>query len=347
MEDNFDVSVILSKLTTDKKNGKKYLTKILRDNTNNENFVIRCLSWLFFFDLFPIDQNIKHEYMMLIKDLKVDNWDKTILPQNVSTGDFSVGNPDLMKSINKDMVRTIKPLYFLPSAVVDGLEDDGSLSYFVSLHLRRTERILYTFGSTYKKLSYFQGFSYLVIPFYIVLSKAVSVFFDNDFIMVEAMTFQLMKKLLLTTDLSSLYVPNDDQSDDIYRWDVKYDALLRKELPMIHVILHKFEIDHSFYALRWVSLLFAQSYDMSIVFLLWDNIFIHCDQLIDYTFCMCIAKMKCIEDVLIKLNDRSSVLDVLQSFYINDMDKFIALSDKYFNSNYCGIFSSIKSLFKR
>jgi len=101
----------------------------------------------------------------------LSQWHAKAIPLPSSPGAFDVGNPELMRSIHGDIVRSLRHFMYFPACLPVAGYDACDPASFFSEHFRRAERILYVFGSVNGSLAYAQGFNELVVPFLFVFGQ--------------------------------------------------------------------------------------------------------------------------------------------------------------------------------
>lgn len=260
----------------------------------------RALAWLILLGIYPrnaiewpeIKYQIVHDYKNYVKDIcQLQDWHKILLPKNPTQSHFDVNDKNLMFIIHTDISRTTRQIcFFPPTNPISGSDPKDIFSPFLE-HSRRMERILYVFGIVNHSLYYMQGFNELLSPLYFALCKAQSIFKNLD--EVEALSFRCLQELLTATSLSEFYT-TQDQSSILFHKLSGFSILLNEKLPDISKILNNYDIQPLQYCYRWFNILFAQQHDLPTLLIVWDSLFAHIDDLIQYLFYVAIAHIRAI-----------------------------------------------------
>lgn len=281
----------------------------------------RALAWLVLLGVYPrnaIDwPEIKHQiiqdYKGYVKDIcHLEKWHTVFLRKHAGKKDLNVNDKELMFIIHNDISRTNRMICFFPPR--KPLPDDNSndmYSPFIE-HSRRLERILYVFATVNHSLYYMQGFNELLSPLYYALCKATELFQNLDD--VEALAFRCLQELLTATSLSQFYTIQD-QSSILFHTLNRFNELLAQKLPDVYTILKRLEIQPLMYSYRWFNILFAHEHDLPNLLIVWDSLFAHIDDLIQYLFYVAIAHLRVIAPLL-DPNDSPNSLQVLHNMRI-------------------------------
>ena len=307
----------------------------------------RALAWLVLLRLYPSDPNKWEEekktlidgYWVFVKEFGVEHWYDVDLPDNVTPKEMNVPNKPLMGQIHSDIVRTGRQIMFFPPELErQGKDPNNSMSQFEG-YMRRIERILYIFGSINVGLSYTQGFNELVSPLYYVMLKATALFRNNQDD-IEALSFAMLQQLITSTPIHEMYTTQDKSSIILHKLD-DFTRLMTKHLPKVAAAINYHKLHPASYCYRWFNLLFAQEYDMPSLLPVWDVLFSHIDELLDFAFYIGIAQLKVIEDQ-IRADDLSLTLVALQNLDIPDVFPVIKYAVQFYEADHKKV-----SLFKK
>ncbi|OHT06720.1 TBC1 domain protein [Tritrichomonas foetus] len=249
----------------------------------------RCLAWLVLLNVYPkfaIEWPEKRDkliqtYMAFVHDYGLDDWPKRFFTGTVRRDDLGVKNGKLMLTIYSDISRSGRQFFFFPPEEPPEGAPDNSLSHFI-VHMRRLERILYVFGSLNASLSYMQGFNELVSPLYFAMVSSRQLF-DDDLDCVEAISFHCLQELITGTKIQEFYM-TQDESSIIYHKMGDFQKVLDKNLPNVSKILEFHDIHPLQYAYKCLNLLFAQEHPMPTILIIWDALFAHIEDLMDYCY---------------------------------------------------------------
>jgi hypothetical protein len=264
------------------------------------------------------------EYHSFVSEFSISEYEKKILPDCTEGCDFGVPDRPLMDIIHGDVIRTSHHLAFLPNPDTDveisGEESDQYLRPFHT-QMRRIERILYVFACVNPTLSYLQGFNELVCVLFYAYSCAIA-FFNRDYDEVEAFVFYTFQQMISVTKLQELFT-TQDKSSLIHRRLAVFMEILRVHLPGDAKIITGFDIHPLCFCFRWLNLLFAQEHMMPNLVLIWDALFAHFDEFIEYASYLAVAHIKMIEKFL-KADDYLATLTALQRTNVNDVKQLLA-----------------------
>ncbi|KAK8898896.1 hypothetical protein M9Y10_001188 [Tritrichomonas musculus] len=279
----------------------------------------RAIAWLCMLGIYPDDpskwnekkQELKDSYWDFIKDYKLTDWHTKNFPNQVPIKNFDVEDNRLMGLIHGDLVRTGRTIFFLhPDPIDDGYvpdEFDVQMCQYAG-HVRRLERILYAFSKVNAGWGYMQGFNEIITPFYYILDKAISLF-NNDKIMLEALTFQCMQTILTESNLHEFYT-TQDRTIIMHKLD-DFNQLVKKHLKETHEIINELQIHPLMYCFKWFNLLFTQEYYLPTLIQIWDDLFSHFEILMDFAFYIGLGHLNSIKYTLRK-GDYSATLEALQ-----------------------------------
>jgi len=280
----------------------------------------RCLAWLNLLGVYPRNPNkwketrneIKSSYELFVNEFQMKDWTSRRFPPNIQKEAFKLPNNYLMGVIHGDIIRTGRHLFFLPPMEPQSPAEMEILSPFV-LHMRRLERILYVFANVNRTLSYMQGFNELLPPLYFVMLQAAPLF-DNDVDEIEAVSFKCLHQLLTSTEVQEFYTTQDQSSIILHKLN-DFQNLLVSHLPEVAEICKGLAIHPLLYCYRWFNLLFAQEHELPNLLMVWDSLFSHIENLINYAFYLGLAHIKAISE---KLNPESFAdsIDALQNLKI-------------------------------
>lgn len=186
-----------------------------------------------------------------------------------------------------------------------------------------------------------QGFTDLLLPIYHVFLKSPQM--SNNLDECEALSFFLFNQLLAQTRLIDLYTLDVD-SGYIFTTLGFFTNILQKHFPSMAERLKKLNIQPIHYSYRWFCLLFCQDFDMNLLLMVWDQLFVHFDDLINFAFYIGVAQMKLSEE---KLNDSSSedLLVMLQNILIFDCGPLLRLAEQWWNQDHHPPPSRVKKFF--
>lgn len=285
----------------------------------------RCLAWLILLNLYPRNAHewtdvlatLVGTYDTYMKEVKLEHWINEDVPVHVPKEDFNCENVKLMALIHGDLIRTGRHICMLPPAEVQSHEykDGENTILLYSLHLRRLERILYIVGSINKAMSYMQGFNELLVPIYYTIYMARSLFSDEN--VVEALSFHCLHQLLSQTRINELFTTQDQS------FLVKHQLSLFSDLCKVHVPdaaqrIADLQIHPLCYCYRWFTLMFSQEYELPSLQQIWDAIFTHFDDLLNYIFYLGLAHIKMWEDQIMN-KKYEEVIEMLQGSSVWDV----------------------------
>lgn len=281
----------------------------------------RAVAWLVLLGVFPeqpeewntIQDQRKQLYQMFIEEFEMQDWTDRVFKPNVKKTDFQVMDNDIMNIIHGDVIRTGRQVFFLPPEDIPKDEDPDFIQAPFTYHIRRIERILYIFAMTNPTLQYMQGFNELVIPLYYVLIQAKTMFSD-DIILIESLVYAMLQYLLTATDIQEFYATKD-QSATIINKLKSFENILEKFLPDIYTTLKKLNIYPLLYAYRWFNILFGQEHELPVLLMIWDALFSHIDNIVQYSFYVGVAHLKVIGNMIVPDSFPKSI-EVIQNMNV-------------------------------
>ena len=279
----------------------------------------RALAWLALIGLYPINptkwtrtlSDTYQSYWDYVKAYGLENWHLRNIPNQCQREIFNLNNNSLMAIIHGDIVRTGRIIFFFPTKTVLGNyepEKDDLLFQFGE-HLRRLERILYVFSSLNVGFGYMQGYNELLPPFYYVLLLGQTLL-GNSIENIEALAFQCFQTLIISTKLHELYMTGQ-KSEEILRNLNNFTKIMKIHLPLIFEKLDLLGIHPLLYCYRWFNLLFSQEHDLPSILTIWDSLFAHFDNLVEYTFYVGLGHLKLVENKVLQ-GDYGLILSTLQ-----------------------------------
>ncbi|KAK8894638.1 hypothetical protein M9Y10_023075 [Tritrichomonas musculus] len=294
----------------------------------------RCIAWLVLLGVYSdyaIEWPEKRDriietYLAFVHDFGLDDWPKKRFDKNVHVEDFEVPNQKLMYLIYIDIVRSDRKFYFFPPVDIQDGDPDDRYSFFIP-HVRRLERLLYIFGSLNVSLYYMQGFNELIAPLYYAIVCAKQLFDDNlDF--VEAIAFQCFQQLMTGTSIQEFYMTQDDSSIIHNRMRI-YQQKFNKILPDISQKLNYLSIEPIQYAYKWINLLFAQEHLMPTLLIVWDSLFAHFDDLMNYCYYVAISRVfECADKI--QIDDFTATLESIQHIDIQNIYKVLKRANQFY-----------------
>lgn len=283
----------------------------------------RCIAWLVLLGVYPSDpltwKEVRDDLFKTYRDFcdlfGVADWHTKHFKANVQKKALEVKDCSKMHVIHNDIVRTGRHIFFLPPGEVVEPYETACLAPFAE-HMRRLERILYIFSECNRTLSYMQGFNELLPVLYYVNYQAPQLF-DDDPLMIEAISFACLQQLLTTTEINVLYTTQDQSSLILYKMQVFQD-ILKKHSPESFETLQKLNIQPLLYSFRWFNLLFAQEYELPVLLIIWDTLLAHHDNLLEYAFYFGVASIMSKSDFL-DVHDFAKTLTNLQNLKVSNV----------------------------
>jgi hypothetical protein len=290
----------------------------------------RAIAWLVLSGIFPpypehwesLRQRRKSEYFAFVAEFSLSDFHLNGTPNNAP-------NQKMMEHIHIDIIRSVHHIVFLPATDPPGEPADKLAPYLTQV--RRLERMLYVFGSVVSTFAYLQGFNELICVAYCVLAQACP-FFRGDDDEIEALTFFLFQELFAVTQLQELFNTQED-STLIHRRLGLFMQLLKVHLPQSAAVLDQHQIHPLFFCFKWLPLLFAQDYDMPRLVLIWDALFAHFKELIEYAMYVAVAQVKMVEK-RITLTDYKGTLTALQKLEIHDVPALLVIASQFWKKDH-------------
>ena len=299
----------------------------------------RLLAWLVLTGVFPTtpetwkDQRARlvNQYKDFVKLFGVDGYEQREFLNNTCVSEFGVPNNTLMELIHGDIIRTGHHIRYIPYADVrESPEEDDELMPWHE-HMRRIERILYIFANCNRTLSYMQGFNEIVAVLYYVLACGI-VYFNCDWLELETFVFYMFQRLLAVTKLSELFT-TQDQCSLIHGRMREFMALLKKHLPDAHEIISKHDIHPLHFCFRRMNLLFAQDQDIPGLVMLWDALFAHFPDIVDFVNYLMLGNVAIVKELLNK-EDYAQTMAVLQKLRLCNSKKLLDDANKFWREDH-------------
>lgn len=278
-------------------------------------------------------KEIHDSYFDFIELHNLIGYEKKCIPNHYPSEEFNVWNNSIMGVIHGDVVRMSREFFFFPPAQIAGEEpQDDDLLYLYGEHMRRIERILYIFSAMNPGYSYMQGFNELATPFYYVLLK--SNFDSGNLDSIEYLAFGFIQSLLTSTCITEFYTTQDNSAIIFHKLNC-FAELQDRHIHNISQVIRSLNILPLFYSIRWFTLLFAQEHDLPNLLVIWDALFAHFDNLMDYAQYVSLAHMKMIEN---KIDPKSepNTIQALQSISIGTerLKDLLMLSNQYYTKDH-------------
>lgn len=306
------------------------------DHTEPED---RCVAWLVLLDIYPhfarkwpsVLEELVSLYEAYVECCKIKDWENKHFNIYINDNEiFNLPNNTMMGQIHSDLVRTRRNIIILPIEEPDDGQPKGSFSHFET-HLRRLERILYILGNVNQNIQYMQGFNELIMPFYYTLYCAKSLF-KNEFV-IEALTFHCLHQLLSYTELKDLFT-TDDKSSIILSKLNDFDNILSSHCSLAHKVINdEFHIPHTNYCFRWFVLMFSQEFEMEVLQQVWDALFTHFDDLVNFEFYIGCAKVELVQNDLIG-KDYAETLELLQNIEIPNINQLLNKANEWWKKDH-------------
>lgn len=86
------------------------------------------------------------------------------------------------------------------------------------------------------------------------------------------------------------------------------------------------QIDPQFYAMRWLTTLFAREFDLPKTFRIWDSLLADPERFM-LMYCVGAAMVKMIDEDLLK-SDFAGVMGLLQNYNVSDVDKILEVANE-------------------
>ena len=297
----------------------------------------RALAWMYLSHIYPEDpcewpehkEDLVKQYFDFVDMFKMTDYHTKTFPNTNEVTEFGTINDHLMEIIHGDMVRTSHHIPFFPfPEASDEKAEDILVPY--REHMRRIERILFVIANVNRTLSYAQGFNELICPIFFVLLRAMN-YFNNNWNDVEAISFYMLQNLIQMTNLNELFT-TQDKSSIIYRRMDMFMNLLKKHLPTQYAIIKGFEIHPATFAFPWLNILFAQFFMMPSLIQVWDGLFAHFDELVDYSCYIGVGIVKMMGDN-IDPNDYIRTMTALKKMVIDDVSGIMKNAKEFYEAD--------------
>jgi hypothetical protein len=301
----------------------------------------RAIAWLLLSGVLPASPedwprsraSTLNEYSAFVSLFQLEGHESKMFENSTSVMEFGVPDNSLMELIHDDVVRTGHHIQLFPGAdsAVAAPADDPLLPFHV--HLRRLERILYIFAKCNPTMSYAQGFNEIVSVLYCVFAQALNWFYD-DWLALESCVFYTFQQMFSATRLSELF-NTDDNSALILSSMTDLMDVMERHLPRVAAIVRRHNIHPVHFCYRKMNLLFSQDQQIPGLVLIWDALFSHFYELIDYEQYLVIAVFKFVEELL-DPNDYSQTMVVLQKIVgcANNPKKLIDTANQFWNADH-------------
>jgi hypothetical protein len=300
----------------------------------------RLLAWLVLSGVLPSSPErwedfrtvTVRQYKEFIRLFALEGYENLIFENATSVTDFGLPNNALMELIHTDVIRTAHHIrYFSHTDPAYASDPDPLLPYHA--HMRRMERILYIFASCNRSLSYMQGFNEIVAVLYYTFSEAV-IFFNNDWLVLESYVFYTFQRVISLTKLNELFTTHD-QSSLILSLMQHFMDLMEKHLPNAARIIKKHDIHPLHFCYRKLNLVFSQDHDMSGLVLLWDALFAHFSEFVEFEYYILIGLLSMVQELL-DPNDYSQTMVALQKLNgcANDPRKLIESANRFWKEDH-------------
>ncbi|KAH0790629.1 TBC1 domain protein [Histomonas meleagridis] len=300
----------------------------------------RVIAWLLLSGIYPeqpeawpnVKESLISQYKDFIDLFQIDGYEKKIIPNTTDSHDYGVPKPELMELIHGDIIRTSHHIIFLPNPDLTISSDDPE-DILLPYHeqIRRLERILYIFASVNPTLSYAQGFNEICCIIYYAFSLGLP-FFNYDHLAMEAFVFYTFQQLIAVTKLNELYT-TQDKSSLIYKQMNLFMKILQHHLPNCASTITTHSIHPLCFCYRWLNLMFAQEYLMPNLLLIWDALFAHFNELVEYEKYISVAQVKMIEKQ-IDPDDYIKTMNSLQKIEVDNVKLLLMYAKKYWDEDH-------------
>lgn len=251
----------------------------------------RCAAWLALLGVFPSNPSEWEEkkkamiesYWGFVSDFHVTDWHTRDIPETCPPSAFDVDDKKAMAQIHGDIVRTVRHICFIPPE--EGIADD-----IFAVPKRRLERILYVFARCSPSYSYLQGFNELIVPLFYVNVKAMD-WLGGGIEAVEAITFRCFHELVIATQIHEFYTTAEDSEIVMMKMN-RFEYLVERHLPDVAQMLKVRDVVPLQYCFRWFNILFAQENQLPDLLIIWDALFAHIDDLMEFVYYVGLAYMK-------------------------------------------------------
>jgi len=203
-------------------------------------------------------------------------------------------NDETLEIIEKDIARTLPSFHFYRTETEEG-----------RTHSETLKIILFVFSKYNKAIGYVQGMNEILAPIYYVLltQSREPQFAEHD-------SFFCFWNLM--TEIGGCFCrQNDDDMLSTHYEIGKYRALLAILDRELFLHLYRLKVDPRFYALRWISLLFCQEFELPDVLRLWDSFFAD-EKRFEFVIFFSVAYLRQKRDIILK-SDFATCLSTIQS----------------------------------
>lgn len=300
----------------------------------------RFFAWLSLIGIFPSNPEIWPEkveemtknYAGFVNDQNMIDYDQKIIENLTGIMEFGVNDNHLMSLIHGDVARTGHHIIHFPNPDLDAKPtcEDDNLHPFHE-HMRRIERILYIFAKCNPSMSYMQGFNEIVSVFYYVFSSAI-IIFNYKWFKMEAVLFFTFQRIFAETGIADFYTTQDNSSL-IHRRMAAFEKMVKNHLPNASKTISDLNIHPLLYSFRWTNLLFSQDHDIPELLLIWDTLFAHYGNLIEFGNYIGIAQISVLQELFIK-GDYAQTMTVLQKLKISDPTPILRLANHFWNEDH-------------
>jgi hypothetical protein len=178
-------------------------------------------------------------------------------------------------------------------------------------HLRRIERVVFTFSLINTRCAYTQGFHELAAPiYYMVLAGTQSIGMTDD--QAESISFFLLFNLIIGTNLYTVFTTLGKIEEVQGRFATIVDAVKVFDSNFADYLFNQLGIQPLHFCFPWVSLLFAQSLDLKDLLHLWDHLLVFNDKIVDFVMMLSAAHLLFRKKALMR-SDYDSVMSDLHS----------------------------------
>lgn len=299
----------------------------------------RMLAWLVTSGIFPVHpeewpehrRSLVCQYREFVALFGMVDYETKIFENSTCVSDFGLSNNKLMELIHGDVIRTGHHLVCIPypDTHVECDEEDQLMPFHE--HMRRIERLLYIFASCNRTLSYMQGFNEISTVLYYVFSSG-AVYWNFNWLEVETMVFYMFQRIFSVTQLSELFT-TQDQSSLIHGRMREFMSLLGKHLPKATAIINKHNIHPLQFCFRKLNLMFAQDHEMQGLVILWDAMFAHFPNIVEFENYIMVANVRMLEELL-DPDDFAQTIMVLQKLKVCDAKMLLGHANKFWKDDH-------------
>ena len=188
-------------------------------------------------------------------------------------------------------------------------------------HGRALVNVLLVYAKT-NPIRYVQGMNEVLAPLYYVLATTGE---PEDRASAEADAFCCFVQLM--SEINSTFNKKlDNAMLDCFNIVGRYQALLARLDRQLYLDITAKGLDPRFYALRWLSLLFSQEFELPQVLRLWDSLFADENRFNFLLFFACSLVLEHRQELL--KNDFSRDLFLLQNLQVPSMPEAIARAER-------------------